>query len=63
MTEEHARRILGLNEGATDTEIAAAYRRLMQTVHPDVCKGPISHQDSKRKTSSTSRWTAAQFEK
>ena len=40
MTEEHARSLLGLNEGATNTEIAAAYRRLMQTVHPDVCNGP-----------------------
>ena len=40
MTEEHAHSLLGLNEGATNTEITAAYRRLMQTVHPDVCNGP-----------------------
>ena len=40
MTEDHARGLLGLKEGATEPEVATAYRRLMQTVHPDVCKGP-----------------------
>ena len=40
MTEDHARSILGVSDHATDAEISSAYRRLMQTVHPDVCKGP-----------------------
>ena len=40
MTEDHARSLLGVNQDASDSEIANAYRRLMQTVHPDVCKGP-----------------------
>ena len=40
MTPEHARSLLGVGETATDAEIATAYRRLMQTVHPDVCTGP-----------------------
>ena len=40
MTEEHARSLLGVEPNATGSEIANAYRRLMQTVHPDVCKGP-----------------------
>ncbi len=40
MTEEHARSLLGVEPNATGNEIADAYRRLMQTVHPDVCKGP-----------------------
>ena len=40
MTEEHARSLLGVDSNATGSEIANAYRRLMQTVHPDVCKGP-----------------------
>ena len=40
MTREHARSLLGVSDTATDAEIATAYRRLMQTVHPDVCKGP-----------------------
>ena len=48
MNQEHARSLLGADQNATDTEITAAYRRLMQTVHPDVCKGPeavrLTHQ-------------------
>ena len=40
MDQEHALLLLGVKENATDAEITAAYRRLMQTVHPDVCKGP-----------------------
>ena len=40
MTPEHARSLLGVSDTATDAEIATAYRRLMQTVHPDICTGP-----------------------
>ena len=40
MTAEAARILLGVDDDATDIEIAAAHRRLMETVHPDVCKGP-----------------------
>ena len=40
MTHEHARGVLGVTEDATESEITRAYRRLMTTVHPDVCKGP-----------------------
>ena len=40
MTREHARSLLGMSDTATDAEIANAYRRLMQTVHPDICTGP-----------------------
>lgn len=36
MTVERALRILGLRPGASQEEIAAAYRRLIKRVHPDV---------------------------
>lgn len=35
MTEEEALDILGLEKGATDDDVNAAYRRLMGQVHPD----------------------------
>ena len=40
MTAEAARILLGVDDDATDVEIAAAHRRLIETVHPDICKGP-----------------------
>ena len=36
MTREEALAVLGLAEGAKDEEIKAAYRRLIQRMHPDV---------------------------
>ena len=36
MTVAQALEILGLNEGATEEEIRAAHKKLMQRVHPDV---------------------------
>ena len=36
MTREEALAVLGLKEGATADEIRAAYRRLIQRMHPDV---------------------------
>lgn len=36
MTHEEALAVLGLSEGATESEIRAAYRRLIQRMHPDV---------------------------
>jgi len=36
MTREEALAVLGLAEGATEQEIKAAHRRLIQRVHPDV---------------------------
>jgi DnaJ family protein C protein 19 len=36
MTREEALAVLGLKEGASRDEIQAAYKRLMQKVHPDV---------------------------
>ncbi|MFO1158319.1 MAG: molecular chaperone DnaJ [Reyranellaceae bacterium] len=36
MTREEALSVLGLAEGATDADIKAAHRRLIQRVHPDV---------------------------
>lgn len=36
MTHEEALAVLGLKEGATADEIRAAYRRLIQRMHPDV---------------------------
>ena len=36
MTREEAHAVLGLKEGATADEIRAAYRRLIQRMHPDV---------------------------
>ena len=35
MTEEEALRILGLAAGATEAEIKAAHRRLIEQIHPD----------------------------
>jgi hypothetical protein len=35
MTEEEALRILGLAPGATEDEIKAAHRRLIEQIHPD----------------------------
>ena len=35
MSEDEARRILGVEPGATRAEIQAAYTRLMRSVHPD----------------------------
>ena len=35
MSRREALEVLGLAEGATEEEIHAAYRRLMQAVHPD----------------------------
>ena len=40
MTREQARTLLGVSDNATQQEIARAYRHLMATVHPDVCRGP-----------------------
>lgn len=36
MSAAEARRILGVEEGATAADIQAAYTRLMRAVHPDV---------------------------
>ena len=36
MTREQALAVLGLQKGATDDEIRAAHRRLIQRMHPDV---------------------------
>jgi curved DNA-binding protein CbpA len=36
MSRAEAFAVLGLAEGATDEEIRAAHRRLIQRVHPDV---------------------------
>ncbi len=36
MTRDEALRILGLNEGASHKEVRAAYRQLMQRLHPDL---------------------------
>lgn len=35
LTREEAYQVLGLQPGATETEIRAAHRRLMRTAHPD----------------------------
>jgi hypothetical protein len=35
MSEREARQVLGLDEAATDEEIIATHRRLMQKMHPD----------------------------
>ena len=35
MSEREARKVLGLNESATQAEIVATHRRLMQKMHPD----------------------------
>lgn len=35
MTKIEALKILGLSEGASESDIAEAYKRLMQKVHPD----------------------------
>lgn len=35
MSEAEARRILGVEAGATNAEVQAAYTRLMRAVHPD----------------------------
>lgn len=35
MSREEAARVLGVNEQASEAEIQAAYRRLMQRLHPD----------------------------
>ena len=40
MTAEAARILLGVDDDATEVESAAAHRRLIDTVHPDVCRGP-----------------------
>ena len=36
MTRDEALRVLGLTEGAEDAEIRAAYKQLMQKLHPDL---------------------------
>ena len=36
MTHDEALAVLGLTEGATPDDIRAAYRRLIQRMHPDV---------------------------
>jgi curved DNA-binding protein CbpA len=35
MSEDDARRILGLNAGATEAEIKRAHHRLIASLHPD----------------------------
>lgn len=63
MTGEEADRILGkaakerketpwsilqINEGATQVEIKAAYRKLIAVWHPDVCSHPDAEEMSKK---------------
>ena len=36
MTKEEAYKVLGLEAGATATDIRQAHRRLMQRLHPDL---------------------------
>ena len=38
MTPEQARMVLDVDRKATPGEIDDAYKRLMHTVHPDVCR-------------------------
>ena len=40
MTRDEALLVLGVSSEAGSEEVDAAYRRLMRTVHPDVCRGP-----------------------
>lgn len=37
---DEARRVLGLNEGATLKQVKIVYRRLAHKYHPDICKKP-----------------------
>ena len=36
MTREEALRVLGLAEGADEKQVRAAYKQLMQKLHPDL---------------------------
>ena len=40
MTRAEALVVLGISSQADESEVESAYRRLMRTVHPDVCSGP-----------------------
>ena len=40
MTRDEALVVLGVSPDVRPHEVDAAYRRLMRTVHPDVCRGP-----------------------
>ena len=40
MTRDEALVVFGVSSEAGSEEVDAAYRRLMRTVHPDVCRGP-----------------------
>ena len=40
MTRDEASVVLGVTPQAEPAEVDSAYRRLMRTVHPDVCRGP-----------------------
>ena len=50
MTHEEARIVLGVPPNASKTEITEAYKRLMRTVHPDICKGPEADRLAKQAT-------------
>ena len=40
MTRDEASVVLGVTPQAEPAEVDSAYRRLMRTVHPDICSGP-----------------------